>query len=108
MFLLVDGLGKICYNLTKKIEQRERFLGWMDDTKITKKQLIKSESAFSFNFDGGNEIDAALLSRSINDIVELTKLTANLECKDAYIKIKISSFEKGITPASNSRKAFGT
>ncbi|MCL1996173.1 MAG: hypothetical protein FWG63_08210 [Defluviitaleaceae bacterium] len=65
------------------------------DMKAVKEQLIKSESAFSFNFDGGDEIEAVLLSKSINDIVELTKLTSSLECKDAYIKIKITSFEKG-------------
>jgi len=58
-------------------------------------QLIKSESQFSFRFEGKNEIDAILLSKTINDMVQLTKLAAIDECQDAYFKMKIMSFRDG-------------
>ena len=57
--------------------------------------LIKSESQFSFRFDGKSEIDAVLLSKTIIDIIELIKCAAIDECPDAEIKIQIINFRSG-------------
>ena len=57
--------------------------------------LIKSESKFTFSFDGDSEIDAALLSRSIANIAELVKIAAANECPDDYVKINVVSLRSG-------------
>lgn len=57
--------------------------------------LIKSESQFTFKFDGGSEIEAVLLSRAIVNIADLIKIAAMYECPNDYVKIKVTSLRSG-------------
>lgn len=57
--------------------------------------LIKSDARFSFHLDGENEIDADILCKLINDISELSKLTAADTDPEAYLKMKIKAFQNG-------------
>lgn len=56
---------------------------------------IRSIAAFEFKLDGENVIDALLLSKTIQDVAELTKLAAMLEDKDASIRMNVSAFKNG-------------
>jgi hypothetical protein len=58
-------------------------------------QLTQSRASFSFHLDGDNEIDAILLSRTINDVVQLTKLAAKEEDPEAYMKMNVTAFRNG-------------
>jgi len=57
--------------------------------------LIKSESRYSFHLDGDSEIDAVLLCKSINDMVELTKLAAQINDPETYLKVNVTAFKNG-------------
>lgn len=57
--------------------------------------LVKSESQFTFKFEGGDEIEAVLLSRAIVNIAELIKIASMSECPDDYVKIKVASLRSG-------------
>lgn len=58
-------------------------------------ELVKSKAEMSFHLDGDNEIDAILLSKMINDTVELTKLVSQEVDPDAYLKMNITAFKNG-------------
>lgn len=58
-------------------------------------ELIESKAKMSFHLDGDNEIDAALLSKMISDMAELTKLTARNTNPDAYLKMNVTAFVNG-------------
>lgn len=58
-------------------------------------ELIESKAKMSFHLDGGSEIDAALLSRTISDMAELTQLTAKAVNPDAYLKMNVTAFKNG-------------
>lgn len=60
-----------------------------------KNELVKSKAEMSFHLDGDNEIDAILLSKMINDTVELTKLVSRKVDPDAYLKMNITAFKNG-------------
>lgn len=49
----------------------------------------------SFHLDGESEIDAALLSRMISDMAELTQLAAKEVNPDAYLKMNVTAFKNG-------------
>lgn len=57
--------------------------------------LVKSESSFSFHFDGGHEIDALLLCKAINDMAELTQLAAQAQDPDIFLKVNVTAFKNG-------------
>lgn len=57
--------------------------------------LIQSKAQFSFHLDGENEIDATLLSKTIADMAELTKLAAREQDPDAYLKMNVTAFKNG-------------
>lgn len=58
-------------------------------------ELIESKAQMSFHLDGENEIDAALLSRMISDMAELTQLAAKEVNPDAYLKMNVTAFKNG-------------
>lgn len=58
-------------------------------------ELIESRSKMSFHLDGDSEIDAALLSRTISDMAELTQLAAKEVNPDAYLKMNVTAFKNG-------------
>lgn len=57
--------------------------------------LIKSQGNFEFHLDGESQIDAFLLSSTISDMAKLTKLTAQQEDPEAYLKMNVTAFENG-------------
>ena len=57
--------------------------------------LIKSHDNFSFHLNGDSSIDAILLSNTIRDFAELTKIIAYEENPDAFIKLNVTAFENG-------------
>jgi len=59
------------------------------------RELIESRSKMSFHLDGDSEIDAALLSRTISDMAELTQLAAKEVNPDAYLKMNVTAFKNG-------------
>lgn len=58
-------------------------------------ELIESRSKMSFHLDGDSEIDAALLSRTIADMAELTQLAAKEVNPDAYLRMNVTAFKNG-------------
>ncbi|MFZ5975179.1 MAG: hypothetical protein ACOYU3_07205 [Bacillota bacterium] len=60
-----------------------------------KQDLIQSQASFGLHLDGENEIDANLLSNTIRDIAELTKIAAKEENFEAYLKINVTAFRNG-------------
>lgn len=58
-------------------------------------ELIESREMMSFHLDGESEIDAALLSKMISDMAELTKITAREVNPDAYLKMNVTAFKNG-------------
>jgi hypothetical protein len=57
--------------------------------------LISSKAKFLLRFEGENEIDATLLSNSIRDVAELTKLAAKEEDPEAFLKMNVTAFKNG-------------
>jgi hypothetical protein len=57
--------------------------------------LIQSKAAFGLHLEGSNEIDAELLSETIHDMAELTKLAASEENPQAYLKMNVTAFRNG-------------
>lgn len=57
--------------------------------------LIKSQDKFSFHLNGDSSIDALLLSKTIQDFAELTKLIALEQNPEAFIKLNVTAFENG-------------
>lgn len=57
--------------------------------------FVKSKAGFSLHLDGNNEIDAVLLSKIIRDIASLTKMAANSENPEAYLKMNVTAFKDG-------------
>jgi len=57
--------------------------------------LVKSQDNFSFHLNGDSSIDAVLLSKTISDFAELTKLIALEENPDAFIKLNVTAFKNG-------------
>ena len=57
--------------------------------------LIKSNATFCIRLDGENEIDANLLSKTINDMAELTKIAVKEENSEAYAKLNVTAFQNG-------------
>ena len=60
-----------------------------------KTDLLKSQANLGFHLHGDSYIDAELLSRTIHDVVELTKLAALEENPDAYLKMNVTAFKNG-------------
>lgn len=58
-------------------------------------ELIESRAKMSFHLDGESEMDAALLSRTISDMAELTQLSAKKVKPDAYVKMNVTAFKNG-------------
>ena len=58
-------------------------------------ELMKSESTLQFHLDGESQIDAKLLSKIINDFVELTQFAAKDIDSEAYLKMNITAFQNG-------------
>lgn len=58
-------------------------------------ELIESREMMSFHLDGESEIDAALLSKMISDMAELTKITAKEVNPEAYLKMNVTAFKNG-------------
>jgi len=58
-------------------------------------ELIKSQAHYSFCLDGDNEMDAVLLSKTISDMAELTKIAASEENPEAYLKMNVTAFRNG-------------
>lgn len=58
-------------------------------------ELIESRSNFGLHLEGDNVIDANLLSDTIRDIAELTKLAAKEENPEADLKMKVTAFRNG-------------
>lgn len=57
--------------------------------------LIKSQDKFSFHLNGDSSIDAVLLSKTIQDFAELTKLIALEQNPESFIKLNVTAFENG-------------
>lgn len=57
--------------------------------------LTESRAIFGFKVEGEKEIDATILSNTIRDIAELTKLATKEENPDAYLKINVTAFHNG-------------
>lgn len=57
--------------------------------------LIQSNASFSIRLEGDNEIDATILSNTIHDVAELTKLAAKAEDPEAYLKMNVTAFRNG-------------
>ncbi len=57
--------------------------------------LIKSQENFSFHLKGNSSVDAVLLSKTIQDFAELSKLIALEENPDAFIRLNVTAFENG-------------
>ena len=57
--------------------------------------LMKSEALLEFHLDGENYIEAELLSKTIHDFAELTKLAAKEENPEAYLKMNVTAFRNG-------------
>lgn len=55
----------------------------------------ESSSDFSFEFGGENEIDASIVVETITSVVESIQHITNKIEPDAYVKVKVSSFECG-------------
>ena len=51
--------------------------------------LIKSQENFSFHLKGNSSVDAVLLSKTIQDFAELSKLIALEENPDAFIRLPL-------------------
>lgn len=60
-----------------------------------KNNLKKTQSDFTFKLNGDNEIDAILLTKTIDDMVSLIKITASNVDPEAYCKVKIIAIENG-------------
>ena len=58
-------------------------------------KLMKSEANFAIHLDGESTIDAGLLSDIIKNIAELTKLAAQQEDSNAYLKMNVTAFQNG-------------
>lgn len=58
-------------------------------------EFIQSKASFGFHLHGENEIDALILSKTISDMAELTKLTAQQENPEAYLKMNVTAFKNG-------------
>lgn len=58
-------------------------------------RLMKSQAQFSFHLDGGNTIDAHILSDIIDDIATLAKLTSQDIDPEAYLKMNVTAFQDG-------------
>jgi hypothetical protein len=57
--------------------------------------LIQSKANFGFHLDGESEIDAELLSDTIHNMAELTKLTSSQKDPEAYLKMNVTAFKNG-------------
>ena len=57
--------------------------------------LIRSEQAFSFHLNGDGAVDALLLSEIIQDFANLTKLVAEAEENNIFIRFNVTALENG-------------
>ena len=57
--------------------------------------LMKSEALLEFHLEGDSCIEAELLSKTIHDFAELTKLAAKEENPEAYLKMNVTAFKNG-------------
>lgn len=58
-------------------------------------ECIESKSQLTISFDGGNDIDAALLIQSLTSCASILQDTTMFSCPEAYLKLKISPFKPG-------------
>jgi hypothetical protein len=58
-------------------------------------ELIESKATFGLHFEGESAIDAELLSKTIHDMAELTKLAAKEENSQAFLKMNVTAFKNG-------------
>lgn len=56
---------------------------------------MKSQAEFAIHFDGNSEIDAQVLSRTINEMARLTQMASKQVDPDAYIKLNVTAFRNG-------------
>lgn len=66
----------------------------MDEEIMYQKELVKSEARFSFELEGGPEIDVRALSQILNSTVEIIEELVRGE-PDAYVNLKITKFSTG-------------
>ena len=66
--------------------------GYIMSSEGSMNELVESTAQFSFRIDGGNEIDASVLGKTISDIAELTRLATLEEDSEAYIKMNVTAF----------------
>jgi hypothetical protein len=58
-------------------------------------ECVESSSLLTVTFDGNNEIDVDLLLRSIKSYVAILQNTAAKTCPEAYLRIRVTPFQKG-------------
>lgn len=57
--------------------------------------LIESNTKFSFHLDGDSEIDTFLLTDTIQNMAELTKIAVTAENPEAYLKMNVTALKNG-------------
>lgn len=57
--------------------------------------LIESTTRFSFHLDGDSEIDTFLLTDTIQNMAELTKIAVTEENPEAYLKMNVTALKNG-------------